>query len=800
MFLLSWILYPVVLAALCLGCGLLVGRLARRPVPSVLLAPVGFAAVVVLATLLTVLDPTSQLAGPALAVAAVAGVALAVRAGSPALRPSTSWLGPVVAMAIPFAALAAPVVLTGTSGPSGYARIVDLASQIDLAAYLVDNGRSLADTTRDSSYNAVADQLLSAGYPAGAQAALGATAQVARVDVSRAWQPFMAWMGAMLALALYALLRGAIRHRAARAFAAGVAAQPTILYSYALVSGVKELAAALFVALTAALLSVAPPVALPAGLAIAAGLCAINVGIAPWVLVLLAVLAGPRLVAAARRGGRRRIAGRTWVLALVAIVVVATPAFAAAIKLAPLLRAGGPPDLGNLAAPLPAWSAIGPWLTSDHRYPLATDTGAGTATAILACFVAVLAAVGVARAIAQRDRGLYAAATAAVIAVAFIVVQGSAWVELKAFTISAPLIVMLAFAGAAALSGPRWRRVEATVVGAGVAASILAGNLLVYRNVPVVPQERFAELEELGERYAGQGPTLYPAFEEFAGYLMRDARLTALSDVPFEGLLRPQPGTTTYSEDLDGFSLAYLRTFKLIVVRRGDPTQSRPPSNWQLVRTTAYHDVYRRTAQGPAVLTHGGLPAGVTARPAGFCRALRADLRAAGAGARVAYVAPIEGAVYVAPGSATPQGWLSQGEDRLARGPGRMVLTGDVVGGGEFDVWIRGSFGRRVRVEIDGRTVGSVRWRQNYPFAYEPLGRVTLTTGAHRFDVVRGGGTVLPGTGNELGPEGIITRIGPVALTRPGPPPVVQIVSGDAGMDVCRAPRQLDWMEVVRAR
>jgi hypothetical protein len=240
MFRLSWILFPVVLAALCLGCGLLVDRVAKRPIAPALLPPVGFAAVVVVATLLTVRDATSELAAPALAVAALAGFALALQTRHRALRPSAAWVWPAVAMAITFSALAAPVALTGTAGLSGYARIVDLASQVDLASYLVDRGRSLEGTTRDSSYNVVADQLLTAGYPAGAQAALGAAAQLTGIDPIWVWQPFMAWMGAMLALALYALLTRAIPQRGPRALAAGIAAQPTILYSYALTSGVKD--------------------------------------------------------------------------------------------------------------------------------------------------------------------------------------------------------------------------------------------------------------------------------------------------------------------------------------------------------------------------------------------------------------------------------------------------------------------------------------------------------------------------------------------------------------------------------
>ncbi|HUR86520.1 MAG TPA: hypothetical protein VMY78_14355 [Solirubrobacteraceae bacterium] len=798
MFLLSWVLYPLVLAALCLGCGLLVDRLERRTIAPALLLPAGFALVVVLATVLTFLDETSELAAPAIVVAALAGYVLAVLARPAALRPSARWVWPAVAMAIAFGALAAPVVLTGKPGLTGIVRIVDLASQIDLADFILEHGRSLEGVERDSSYHLVADQLLQGGYPVGAQAALGATARVAGLDVIWAWQPFMAWMGAMLALALYALLGRAIAARAARAVAAGVAAQPTILYSYALVSGVKELAGAVFVALTAALLAGASPRALPVGLAIAAGLCAVNVGIAPWAVVLVAAALGPGLVASVRGRGRPRIAGRSWVLAAVAIALVALPTAGAAIKLEPLLRSGGPVDLGNLTAPVPPWAAVGPWLTSDHRYPLElADTE--TLTALLAAFVALLALTGLVRAVWRRDRGLYGAAAAAAVAVVVVVARGSSWVELKAFAISAPLAAALAFAGAAAIGSRGWRRWPALLAGAGVAAAILAGNVMVYRNVPLAPYDRFAELEELGERYAGTGPMLHSSFDEYAAYFLRDADLITPLDVSPDDLPRPSENavTASFAPNLDAFRLRYVQGFDHLLVRRGDPTQSRPPSDWRLAQRTTYYDVYRHDRSAPEVVSHHPSP---RVRPAALCRTLRTQAARASDGARIAYAAPADGVALEYPPEGLPLNWLSDRDERLARGPGRLRTEGALARGGEFDVWIRGSFGRRVTVSVDGRPLGAVRWQESYPLSYEPLGRATLAAGTHRFEVLRGGGSVLPGSGNELGPEGIITRIGPISLIRRDARPPVRIVSPRSGIDVCRSDRRLDWMEVVRPR
>ena len=99
-----------------------------------------------------------------------------------------------------------------------------------------------------------------------------------------------------------------------------------------------------------------------------------------------------------------------------------------------------------------------------------------------------------------------------------------------------------------------------------------------------------------------------------------------------------------------------------------------------------------------------------------------------------------------------------------------------------------------------GRPVGTLRWRENYPLQYEPLGHVTLRAGRHHFEIVRGGGGLLPGTGNEIGAEGTITRVGPIALVPRVPRPPVRVVGARAGEQACRAAGRLDWVEVVRPR
>src|SRR3954452_1177927 len=109
---LCWVAFPLVLAALCIGCGLLVER-AAGPLPGALLAPVGLAALIVVASLATT-NGVNATAGVWLVVAcAVAGFA----AGR--WRRRADWWAVGAAVAV-FAVFAALVVLSGQATFAGY--------------------------------------------------------------------------------------------------------------------------------------------------------------------------------------------------------------------------------------------------------------------------------------------------------------------------------------------------------------------------------------------------------------------------------------------------------------------------------------------------------------------------------------------------------------------------------------------------------------------------------------------------------------------------------------------------------
>jgi hypothetical protein len=77
------------------------------------------------------------------------------------------------------------------------------------------------------------------------------------------------------------------------------------------------------------------------------------------------------------------------------------------------------------------------------------------------------------------------------------------------------------------------------------------------------------------------------------------------------------------------------------------------------------------------------------------------------------------------------------------------------------------------------------------------VGTVDLPAGDHTFAIVRGGGSVLPGTGNEYSKSRQITTIGPLAFDFPDQGPRVRYAQPSDFRDVCRAETGLDWVEVL---
>src|SRR4051812_28753399 len=504
-FLLSWLLVPALLCVLSLGCGLLGAWAAERPgaprgepFPGVLILPIGFAAVVVTASLVTTWKATAPLAGVAPLAVALAGLVAGRRPlGGWARASLARGLWPGIAGAMAFAAVGAPVVLTGKAGFTGFAKITDLAHQISFVEWLRTEGRT-AIGAGNSSFQEIVDKLVSSSYPGGTQSVVASMGDLGHVDVLWAYQPVLAFVAAMLALALYAVLRRGIPSAPVRAVAAGVAAQPTILYAYTLAAGIKELSGAAAIVLVAAVMSERRPLGwsplVPGAVAFASAYSVFNLTVVPWLGVILVVLV---LYELRGEDSALRVAGR-WLAVVALTVVLAAPAVANGLS---LLRAAGgvagPQGLGNLAYKVPAWSSFGPWITPDHRFPLAQD-GHVTLTYLLIAVAIALIVAGFAAALRDRDRGLVALGASGLVATAYMVYSTGVWLQFKAFAMTAPIALALAFTGAVWLVRVlpvRVLRAAPVAAAAALALGILYGNALQYHATTLGDYDRYIDLK-----------------------------------------------------------------------------------------------------------------------------------------------------------------------------------------------------------------------------------------------------------------------------------------------------------------
>jgi hypothetical protein len=615
--------------------------------------------------------------------------------------------------------------------------------------------------------------------------------QLSGQDVAWTIQPYMAFLGALLTLALWQLTAGLLASRPLRALVAVVGSQAALLYGYYLWGGIKEIAAAALLASAVPLASLAiarggqPRALMPLALICAALIGVLSAGGAIWLAFPLAGAVALLVVARGRRSAARSV---IWGIGLVGLLSL------------PVLLTGGllPPTSspltggeagGNLIEPLEPAQAAGIWPAGDFRLDPAE---VGPTYLLIA--VAIAAAAG-ALVIAWRRRAwtvpLYVGGT--LLACLAICALGSPWVDGKALATAAPAIPFAAALGAALvyLSG---RRVEGAVLLVAIAGGVLWSNALQYRDVSLAPREQLVELEEIGELLDGQGPTLMTEYQPYgARHFLREADPEAASELRRRVIPLVEGGSLTKGEyaDTDRFQLDALLVYRSLVLRRG-PDQSRPPSAYSLVWEGEFYEVWQRPEVGSRqVLAHLGL--GDEASPVGepTCAEVRDFARQAERATMIAAARPGVSAAQL--GQADyPSAWARAGDaDHPApTGTGVLSATASVEAAGEYAVWLGGSIRPRVELRIDDVPVGSVRHQINNAGLYVRLGGAELEPGAHRIEVRFAGADLHPGSGGRGQP------IGPLVLSRSSAPDArLRQLHPERAEELCG--RSWDWIELV---
>jgi hypothetical protein len=757
----------------------------------VLLIPTGLASIIVVAQFLTLADTTAELASPVVVIGAVAGLIF--------LWPSASrgrldpWAA-ATAVAV-FAVFAAPVVLSGQATFAGYIKLDDTATWLAMTDRVMEHGRNL-DGLAPSSYELTLENYLATGYPVGSFLPLGVGGDLLGEDIAWLFQPYLAFLAAVIGLCFYSLCTKVVASRPARALVATIASQPALLFAYSLWGGVKELAAAAVLALFAALLGplVMPARSgderavslLPVAIASAAALGVLSIGGAVWLAPALIAVAA---VLVATRG--TLVAARRALVFLGMAAVLSIPTiFSANVFLRGRETLQSNEELGNLLEPLSALQFFGIWPTGDFR----TDPTELGITRVLILVLVIAAAGGLAWAWSRRAWGVLLYVLTATGGCLIVTLLGSPWVDAKALATASPAFVLAGLAGAAALS-QRGRRVGALLLAGTIAAGVLWSNALAFHEVNLAPRDRLVELERIGERIAGQGPTLMTDYEPYGvRHFLRDAEPEGASElrrrvVP---LRNGQPLEKLGSADVDQFQTEALLVYRTLVLRRS-PAASRPPSPFRLVSSGRYYDVWQQQPMPAEIVDR--LPLGdrfqPTARPE--CAELRRLAAAAGPGASVATVRRERGIVLPLSEVTHPQGWDEDPGDPAVLypdGPGTLRASARVVEPGRYGIWIGGAFRGVLEVSVDGKQVESARHELSHAGQFLPLGSIPLDTGTHSITLRYEQPSTRPGTGGEP------FRLGPLALARDTINAPVKSRSANRAVELCRG--RLDWIEALR--
>jgi len=800
MFVLTAFVYPCVLAVLCVGAGLAVDRCSGGFLPGLLLPAVGAAALIAVSQLATYASPVAPATPYLLAAVAAAGFVLGRNRARMLLRRSRMCRWQLAVPALAYVVGLAPVLFAGRPTFTSYIALSDSAVHMIGADFLIRHGQDYSHLDLRNSYGQFINDYYNTSYPSGADTLFGGSAFLLRLPLIWAFQPFNAFMLATAAGPTWLLLRRMGLDGGWAALAALCTTVSALVYGYELVGSVKEITAlpmiltlGVLVVIHARWLPGRPSGGLPFALVAAAGVSALGVGFGAWVLgaaVVLAVIAVDDVLAS--RQSARRLLLLVGAGALI-VLVAALPTWAnlsGSLQVAQNIASTTNP--GNLRAPLRTEQLFGTWLWASYKLvPTGRALSLTNALIAVAFIAALMGAVNVVRIRAYALAGWLALMLAVW---AGLTVYGTTWVDAKVLMLTSPVVVLTAWGGLAAVlrASARVRALApvAAILALALAGGALASDAMQYHSSNLAPTARYDELASLNARFAGQGPTLFTDYDEYAMYELRDLDVGGPNFIYAPAALPGVAAGHGAAIHLDKAPPAGLRAYPLIVTRR-DPTTGRPPAAYSLVWRGTYYEVWRRQAGAPAAIAHVGLSRAMPVE----CSRVRDLAHLAGfRGAQLLAASPPELVSVSATRARHPVHWTPASVGLVMKGPGRLQAAFAVPHAGAWELWLQGEIMRPLKVSVDGHLLGSVGGQLGgdslNPDTMAPLG-LQLAAGEHRLSITRGPAGLAPGDGGWaflyrifLTPAG--ARSG--GTIRTVPPAGWRSLCGHA----------FDWIEVVR--
>jgi hypothetical protein len=830
---LSWVLFPLVLAAVGLGWGALVEWAAGERELGALAIPIGLAAAIVVAAIFTAFSFSAQAAAPVVAAGALAGLLRAFRR----TRIPTAAIVAAVGVLLVYGA---PVILSGQDTFLGYVRLDDTATWLGFIDQLFQHGRSLSSIDPSSTYYVLLNANLGvAGYPSGAFMLPGIGHWITGIDAAWIFQPDLAVCAAALSLCCFDLLAPVLESAWLRGFVAFIAAQSALLFGYAAWGGIKELTAAFLLALVVAaacrlldparrgatFLSCARA-SVPAAVAAAALIDTLGPGAAVYVGPVALALGAIMVVRG--RSALPRLGAYLAAIPLTAALIL--PAWLTLSAYFPAgtsytsSTAATSTAYGNLTSALRAIQLAGIWIDGDFRsYP---NPPPSLINHLLIWVVLVAAVFALGWTIYKRHATIALYVAVALISISVLSLLGAVpWVMGKSLAFSSPAVLLAGLTGGAILFAHRSRVAAAVgvlVLGA-IAGGVLWSNFEQYHNVSLAPRDRLSELQKIGTLVAGHGPTFINEYEIYADrHFLRAG--SPIEPAEYRPIDLPTLGNAVLTDaawaNIDAFGLSTLAPYRSLVLRVG-PTESRPPTIYG--ERPVWQGTYYQLWQEPAhpterVIVH--VPLGDTANDAycgnasnvpnspGLCPIAPASMpscqqvhslatsAAAHDGELLAYERTNPYVVRAASTSYVSSQWYGQAPDIAPAVSGasatwHLTLAHAVSG---YQLWLGGSFMRGFTVSVDGRAIGDAADQLNPIGAYVPVGEpLSLAAGAHAITVTDRGETLAPGSA--VAYPLVYDALSAIALSPPTSQARYVTVKPAQASTLCG--RSLDWIEVV---
>ncbi len=724
MFVLTTLVYPVVLAFLCVGVGLLVDRLSGGLLPALLLPAVGAAGLIAVSQITTYIVAPAPATPYVMLAVALLGIALGRRRLMAFARAWRAHAGEALLLVLVYALALAPVLAAGRPTFSAYMTLADSALHMMGADFLIHHGQSWAHLDLRNSYGRFINVYYAAGYPSGADTLFGGSSLLLGLPLIWTFQPFNALMLAIAAGPALLLASRTGLERGWAALAALTVVLPALVYAYELIGSIKEIAALALILCAGALVvanrrwvGAGPRGAIPLALVFAGGVSALGIAFGAWALaatLTLAVALVAQIAAGTLRA--RRVVGLIAAGALV-LLICALPTWShlgGSLQVANAIASTANP--GNLHTPLRASQLLGVWLGATY-----TELPSGAGLMLTDASVAlalILAAFGVVALLRSRRYALVGWFALMLTVWLALDAFASTWANAKTLMLTSSVVVLMAWAGIAAVRLSR-ARLFAPLLALVFVTGVLASDALQYHSSNLAPTARYEELAQVGRRFAGQGPALVTDFDEYSLYELRALDVGGADFAYPPPSIEAAAGGYGRPVDLARVSPSALAAYPLIVTRR-DPSAPDPPPLYRPAWQGVYYQVWRRI---PPARSH------------------RAVLAAVRRGYLI--TVPLRHTV-------RPRNWVRSRKRILIGGAGTLSATFALPYGGAWELWLKGDVMRPLTVRIDGRTLGTLGGQLDgnslVVNVLTPL-RTSLGAGRHTLTLTRPGADLAPGDG-----------------------------------------------------